>query len=127
MADKFTKRDALNAILNGEVTAEVTEWARKELENLDASNARNRERAAKKRAEDAPLIEEIKGLLDDELRPASYFAEATGLSAAKVSALFRKMDESEFRVEKIKGKSGKVNGYAAVAAPTEVESEENWD
>ena len=62
-------------------------------------------------------IEELKQLLTNELQPAGYFAEATGLSSAKVSALFRKMKENgEVRVDKVKGKSGKVNGYAA---PTE--------
>ena len=62
--------------------------------------------------ENAPLIAELKELLTTEAQPASYFAEATGLSAPKVSALFRKMDETEVSVSKVKGKSGKVNGYA---------------
>lgn len=115
--EKFTKRDALNVIINGEVTEDVTEWAKKELEALDKSNAKARERKAAKAEENAPLIEELKQLLTNELQPASYFAEATGLSGAKVSYLFRKMRENgEVRVDKVKGKSGKVNGYAA---PTE--------
>lgn len=128
--EKFTKRDALNAIINGEITEDVAAWAVKELEALDKSNVKNRERAAKKAEENAPLIEEIKGLLTDELQPASYFAEATGLTPPKVSALFRKMREFDppvVRVEKIKGKSGKVNGYAAVAASEDVAApEEDW-
>ena len=128
MADKFTKRDALNAIINGEITEDVAAWAVKELEALDKSNAKSRERAAKKAEENAPLIEELKDLLTDELQPASYFAESTGLSPAKVSALFRKMRENgEVRVDKVKGKSGKVNGYAAVAASEDVAApEEDW-
>lgn len=114
---KFTKRDALNAIINGELTEDVAAWAVKELEALDKSNAKARERKAAKAEENAPLIEELKQLLTNELQPAGYFAEATGLSSAKVSALFRKMKENgEVRVDKVKGKSGKVNGYAA---PTE--------
>ena len=114
---KFTKRDALNAIINGELTEDVAAWAKSEIEKLDASNARARERKAEKAAENAPLIEELKQLLTNELQPASCFAEATGLSGAKVSYLFRKMRENgEVRVGKVKGKSGKVNGYAA---PTE--------
>lgn len=119
MADKFTKRDALNAIINGELTEDVAAWATKELEALDKSNAKARERKAAKAKENAPLIEELKQLLTDELQPASYFAEATGLSGAKVSYLFRKMREFDpplVHVDKVKGKSGKVNGYAA---PTE--------
>ena len=119
MADKFTKRDALNAIINGELTEDVAAWAVKELEALDKSNAKAREKKAEKAAENAPLIEELKQLLTNEFQPASYFAEATGLSGAKVSYLFRKMREFDpplVRVDKVKGKSGKVNGYAA---PTE--------
>lgn len=111
--EKFTKRDALNLIINEEITEDVVLWAKSELEKLDAANARNRERAAKKRAENEPLIAQIKELLTDEAQPASAFAEATGLSTAKVTALFRKMDETEVTITKIKGKSGKVNGYAA--------------
>lgn len=111
--EKFTKRDALNAIINGEITEEVIEWAKKEIDNLDAANAKNRERAAKKRAENEPLIAQIKELLTNEAQPASAFAEATGLSTAKVTALFRGMNEGDVVITKIKGKSGKVNGYAA--------------
>ena len=111
---KMTKRDALNAIVNGEITDEVKDWAQSEIEKLDISNAKSRERAAKKREENAPLIEELKGLLTEDPQPASHFAEVMGLSPAKVSALFRKMGETgDVVVTKVKGKSGKVNGYAA--------------
>lgn len=127
MVDKFTKRDALNAIIKGELTEDVAAWAVKELEALDKSNAKARERKAAKAEENAPLIEELKQLLTNELQPASYFAEATGLSGAKVSYLFRKMRENgEVRVDKVKGKSGKVNGYAAPTATEDAAPEEDW-
>lgn len=113
MTEKFTKRDALNLIINEEITEDVVLWAKTELEKLDAANAKNRERAAKKKEENEPLIAQLKELLTEEAQPASAFAEATGLSTAKVSYLFRTMDEEDVAVSKIKGKSGKVNGYAA--------------
>ena len=125
--EKFTKRDALNAIINGEVTEDVTEWAKKELEALDKSNAKARERKAAKAEENAPLIEDLKALLTDEFKPASDFAEATGLSTAKISALFRKMKETgDVRVDKIKSKKGKVNGYAALPLLRMQLPEEDW-
>ena len=107
------KREILEMIVNGEINEDIIAWAEKEIEKLDAANARNRERAEKKRAEDTPFIENLKELLEEEPQPASYFAEATGLSTSKVCALFRRFDEGEVAVTKIKGKSGKVNGYAA--------------
>lgn len=112
--EKYTKRNALNDIINNNITEDVITWAQAELKKLDDSNAKNRERAAKKREENFPLVEQLKELLTEEYQPAAYFAEATGLSSSKVTALFRNyFTEDEVQIEKIKGKSGKVNGYAA--------------
>ena len=125
--EKFTKRDALTKIAEGEITDEVIEWAKSEIEKLDASNAKARERKAAKAEENAPLIEDLKALLTDEFKPASDFAEATGLSTAKISALFRKMKETgDVRVDKIKSKKGKVNGYATPTATEDAAPEEDW-
>lgn len=108
----MTKREILETITNGEVNEEIMAWAAEEIVKLDERNAKSRERAALKAKENEPLFAQIREMLTDEPQPASAFAEAMGVSTAKVSALFRKMDETEITVTKIKNGKSKVNGYA---------------
>ena len=116
----MTKREVLNAIVNGEVNAEVMEWAAAEIEKLDARNAKAAERREAKKAENAPLKAAILGVLGDEPKTATIIKEEIAgefeVSTQKVSAMLRQL-VGEGGVEKtdvkIQGK-GVQKGYTRV-------------
>ena len=110
----MTKREVLNMVVNGEVNEEVIAWAHAQLEQLDAQNAKRREKNAEKANENAPLVERIvTEILGEELMTATQVGEALGVSTQKASALCRRaVREERANVEdvKIKGK-GTQKGY----------------
>lgn len=115
---KYTTRDALSAILSGEITEDTLEWARKEIEALDARNAKAKEKAAEKREADLPLLNSLMEALPlsaDEPITAAELGAAVGISTAKVTGLMKRLiaDGAASSVEtKSKSKSGgKCKGY----------------
>jgi CRP-like cAMP-binding protein len=121
---KYTTRDALSAILSGEITEDTLEWARKEIEALDARNAKAKEKAAEKREADLPMLNSIMEALPlsaDEPITAAELAEMLGITTAKVSSLMKRIiaDGAAASVEtKSKSKSGgKCKGYFRTNAP----------
>lgn len=112
----MTKREVLNAIVNAEINAEVTEWAEAEIERMDKANARNAEKRAEKAKENEPIKAAIFEVLGDEPKTATQIKDEIGIkgvSVQKVSALLRKIVEAgdADKVDvKIKGK-GTQKGY----------------
>ena len=112
----MTKREVLNAIVNAEINAEVTEWAEAEIERMDKANARNAEKRAEKAKENEPIKAAIFEVLGDEPKTATQIKDEIGMegvSVQKVSALLRKIVEAgdADKVDvKIKGK-GTQKGY----------------
>lgn len=87
MENKVTERDILTAIVNGtedDLDPQVlVDWAEKKLAQLDAKAAKQRARAAEKRAEGDILTDQIMDVMTDEF-----------LSIAEVADLVRGDDES---------------------------------
>lgn len=115
---KYTTRDALSAILSGEITEDTLEWARKEIEALDTRNAKAKEKAAEKREAELPLLNSLMEALPlsaDEPITAAELGAAVGISTAKVTGLMKRLiaDGAAGSVEtKSKAKSGgKCKGY----------------
>lgn len=112
----MTKREVLNAIVNAEINAEVTEWAEAEMERMDKANARNAEKRAEKAKENEPIKAAIFEVLGEEPKTATQIKDEIGMdgvSVQKVSALLRKIVEAgdADKVDvKIKGK-GTQKGY----------------
>ena len=112
----MTKREMFEAIVAGEMNEELQEMAAKEIEKLDAANARRREQVSKKAQENAPLIEKIVGeILGEEPMTATMVGEKLGVSTQKASALCRQAvrdGQADVTDVKIKGK-GMQKGYTA--------------
>lgn len=115
--EKMTKREFLNAIVNGEINEDIKTFAEEELEKLDAANAKRREQSSKKRAENQPLLDRIYNeILGDEPKTASEVAEVIETSVQKASSLLRtlvdedKADSTEIKVPK----RGKCKGYTKI-------------
>lgn len=79
----MTKREMFTAILNGEITDEVLEQVKHEIELMDSTNAKRAEKAAEKRAEKdaekAPIREAILAVITDEPKTASDLIAEAGV------------------------------------------------
>lgn len=111
----MTRREFLNAIVNGEMNEELKAFAAAEREKMDLANERRRNKVSKKAQENAPIKEAIVKAMTDEPQTATVIGEAVGISTQKASALLRQLvDAGEVaKVDvKIKGK-GTQKGYLA--------------
>lgn len=112
----MTKREVMDAIIEANVNAEVTEWAEAELERMDRTNKRNAEKRAEKAKENEPIKAAIFEVLNDTPKTATEIKDEIGIdgvSVQKVSALMKKIVEAgeADKVDvKVKGK-GTQKGY----------------
>lgn len=108
-----TRREMLNVIAAGEMNDEVKAWAESEIAKIDAANEKRRNKLSKKAEANLPIIESIKGVLNDEPQTATVIGEAVGISTQKASSLLRKVVANGFAEKvdvKVKGK-GTQKGY----------------
>lgn len=117
--NEMTRREFFEAIKQAEgLDVELKLFAEKEIEKMDARNAKRKGSPSKKAVENAPIKEAIVELLNHykeltgEPLPASEVGEKVGISTAKASALLRQIDR--LVVEEIKVKGRKVKGYKIV-------------
>jgi len=111
----MTKREFYTAIVNGEITEEVTAFATAQIERLDNVNAKRREKPSKKALENAVIGEKIIAeILSNEPKTASEIgAELGNHSSQKVIGILRPFiaDGTVVKTE-LKIKGHKVNGYS---------------
>ena len=114
----MTKVEAYKAVIAGEITEEVKVKFEEMLAAHEAEGAKRRDKAAEKRAEklegEAALVDAIVEFLGDEFVTASDICEHFEdiKSAQKATILVKRaVEDGRAVTEKVKGKSGKVNGY----------------
>ena len=109
----MTNRDFYNAVINANISDELTEYATNALTKMDAANEKRRNAPTKAQKENLPVIESIQGVLTGELQTASDIAALVGISTQKASALLRGLVGDGYAVaEDIKvPKKGLVKGY----------------
>ena len=119
----MTKREFLNTIATAEnLPVEVIECAAHKLEELDASNEKNRAKAAQKRAakdaEKEPIRNAIMDVMTNEPQTATMLIEAAGLTETvkpqSIPSLLKNLVEAgtlEKVDVKIEGKKGTQKGY----------------
>ena len=110
----MTRREFMEMVIADTTNETIADFARNEIEKMDAKNERAKNRKSKKAEENAPIKDKIFEVLNaDEPTTASVVAEKVEISTQKASALLRQMVEEErVTVEdiKVKGK-GKQKGY----------------
>lgn len=113
----MTKREFYIAVTEAEVAEEIKEFALKEIEKLDAENARNAAKRAEKAKENEPYFEKILELVGETPIVASEVGAELGVSTSKASSLLAALVKSE-RIAKypepIKSGKTKVIGYVAI-------------
>ena len=108
---EMTRREFFEAVANCEgIDSELKLFAEKEIEKMDARNAKRRANPSKKAVENEPIKDAIRKVLTDEPQSAKEIAEKVEISTQKASALLRQMDVTVSEI-KVKGK-GKVKGYS---------------
>lgn len=87
----MTQREFYNAIVNGTINDDVINHATEELAKMDAANEKRRNTPSKKALENAPIVDQIVGLLTAEPKTASDITNELGgeYKVQKVSALLR--------------------------------------
>lgn len=119
----MTKREFLNTIATAEnLPAEIIEFAAHELEVMNASNEKNRVKAAEKRAakdaEKEPIRNALMDVMTNEPQTATMLIEAAGLTETvkpqSIPSLLKPFVEAgtlEKVDVKIEGKKGTQKGY----------------
>ena len=126
----MTNREFLNAVINAEISDELTAQAQDMLAKLDARNAKRAATPSKTAVANEPIKTKIVELLSDatEMMTASQVGESLEISTQKASALLRQLAEAGTVIsEEIKvPKKGKQKGYTlaerAQYLPHEVEA-----
>jgi len=117
----MTKVEAYKAVIANEVTEEVIAKFEEMLAVHDAETLKRKDKAAEKRAEkleaEKVLEEAVLEMLGEEAVTASDIKDAVeGIETAQKATVIAKRLVAAGLVEivKVKGKSGKVNGYVKV-------------
>lgn len=107
----MTKREFLNAVIANVDVIEIADFAKAEIEKMDARNAKRSHTPSKTAIANEPIKAKIKEVLTHEPQSAGEVAEKVEISVQKASALLRQIDGLAVSEIKVKGK-GKVKGYA---------------
>lgn len=123
--ENMTKRMAMIAVVEGNVTAEVQEFFATEIEKMDRVNEKRREKNAEKSAKNMEVVKTVAAALTAEAKTASMLvAELEGvieredrkaLNVQYMSSVARKAVEAGLATQvevKVKGK-GVQKGYVA--------------
>ena len=123
MAEKFTNRMGFNAVINGNITLEVVEWARGELTKLDNKNAKRKAAEGEIKAENKPIADAILVALAERPMLSTSLALAVGVTTQKVNGVAGEMVKLGMLTKtKIKVKNkGEQTQYALVVAESEGE------
>ena len=110
----MTKREFFTAIINANISEDITTQAELYVAQLDKENERRRNTPTPRQRENEEIMEKIIASMEKGVTyTAASLAEVVGVSTAKVSALCTKLADSERLVRgetKVKGK-GKVKSY----------------
>ena len=91
----MTNREFYTAIINANVSEEITAYAVTAIEKLDATNEKRKAKAAegvsKKAEENAPIKAAIRAALTNEAQTAPAIAAIVGVSHNKVTALAKQL------------------------------------
>ena len=117
MAEKFTNRQALTLIANGNITEEVKAWALNEIAKLDKKNAKRKAEEGTIKAENKPIADAILKALEGGSMISSTLAMTIGQTTQKTNGVAGEMVKlgmlTKFKV-KVKNK-GEQTAYELVA------------
>lgn len=122
----MTNREFYKAVINANISKEMSEFAQGEIDKLDAKNEKRKNTQTKAQKENEGIKSQIvECLKENGALVASVIAEKVGISTQKASALCKLLvEEKVITVADIKVKNkGTLKQYAVVVADTESDSE----
>jgi GTP-sensing pleiotropic transcriptional regulator CodY len=122
----MTNREFYKAVIGAEVSEELKEFAKSEIEKLDKKNEKRKNTQTKEqKANEGIKSQIVECLTENGAMVASVIAEKVGISTQKASALCKLLvAEKVITVADIKVKNkGTLKQYAVVVADTESDSE----
>ena len=126
MANKFTNRQALTLIANGNITEEVKAWALGEIAKLDKKNAKRKAEEGTIKVENRPIADAILSALANGSMLSTDLAKTIGQTTQKTNGVAGEMVKLGLITKtkvKVKGK-GEQTAYSLVVADEgEVEGE----
>lgn len=118
--NKYTERDFLTAVVNGEVDEQALDYAKNAIKKLDERNEKRKNTQTPAQKENAELCNRIYDTVktDGKSLTSPEIAEMVGITTAKASALCGMLVKSgRFTVADIKvPKKGTLKSYTAVVA-----------
>ena len=122
----MTQREFFNAVINANISADITKFAQERVAHLDTVNSNRKAKGTVTQRENAVLHADILAKVDKGVTyTANEVATLMGVTTAKASALCKQIAEggnATVSDVKIKGK-GKVKGYTFTPDEPEVEDE----
>ena len=118
MANKFTNRQALTLIINGNLTDEVIAWAQGEIAKLDKKNAKRKAAEGTIKEENKPIAEAILSALANGSMLSADLARAIGQTTQKTNGVAGEMVKLGMLTKskvKVKNK-GEQTAYSLVVA-----------
>ena len=124
MANKFTNRQALTLVANGNITDEVKVWALNEIAKLDKKNAKRKAAEGEIKTENKPIADAILVALANGQMLSTDLAKYIGQTTQKTNGVAGEMVKLGTLVKvkvKVKGK-GELTAYSL--APTDEVADE---
>jgi fructoselysine-6-P-deglycase FrlB-like protein len=122
----MTNREFYKAVIGAEVSEELKEFAKSEIEKLDKKNEKRKNTQTKEQKANEGIKSQIVDFIKENgASVASVIANGCGISTQKASALCKLLvEEKAITVADIKVKNkGTLKQYAVVVADTESDSE----
>ena len=113
----MTNREFYVAIENGTINEEIINFAREQLDKMDARNKARSSKPSKTQVENEPIKKAILEFLEGKEKvPAGDIGKALEISTQKASALCKQLENDKLIVsEEVKiPKEGKKKGYTLV-------------
>lgn len=110
----MTNREFLTAVSTNAITEDVIAYATAAIAKMDEANEKRKNKPSKTAEANAPILENITGILTAEPQTATDIAGLVGISTQKASALLRQLVASGVAVQsEVKApKRGVVKAYA---------------
>ena len=121
----MTIREFMTAVASANISDEMTAFANAEVAQMDAKNAKRREKTSKATEGNLAALESLIGVMTSEPMTAGSAAKILGVSPQKASAILNAgVNSGRLACERVKGKSGKVYGYTKVLTDAEIAERE---
>ena len=116
----MTNREFLTAVSTNVITEDVIAHAAAQLAKMDEANEKRKNKPSKTAEANAPILENITGILTAEPQTATDIAGLVGISTQEASALLRQLVASGVVVQsEVKApKRGVVKAYALATTDT---------